>query len=45
MLVADLGTWLDIVRIKGKESELEIKKDWNTGKNGGEREIINNQTI
>ena len=45
MLVADLGTWPDIVRIKGKESELEIKKDWNTGKNRGEREIINNQTI
>ena len=42
MLTEDLGTKLDIVGIERKESELGMVGDWNTGRNGGEREIINN---
>jgi len=41
MLAVDLGTWLNIVGIEKKESELERVGDWNTG----ERKILNNQII
>ncbi len=42
MLAEDLGTWLNIVGIGRKESELEMVGYWNTGRNRREREIINN---
>jgi len=42
MLVVNLGTWPDTVGIKEKESELGMVEDWNTGRNGEEREIMNN---
>ena len=45
MLVVGLGTWPDIVGIRGEESELEIVEDWNMDRNGREREIMDNQTI
>jgi len=45
MLVADLGTWSDTVGIEEEESELWMVEDWNTGRNGEKREIMNNQTI
>ena len=45
MLVANLGTQPDTVEIEEEESESEMVEDWNTGKNGEEREIMNNQTI
>jgi len=45
MLAADLGTWLDTIGIKKEESESGMVKDWNTDRNGKEREIMNNQTI
>jgi len=41
MLTADLGTWPNIVGIEEKESELEMVRNWNIGRNGREREIMN----
>ena len=40
--MADLPTWPNIVGIGGEESELEMVRDWNTGRNEREREIMNN---
>jgi len=45
MLAVGLGTWPDIVEIRGEESELEMIEDWNMDRNEREREIMDNQTI
>ena len=45
MLVEDLDTWSNIVETREKRSELRIAENWNIGKDGEEREILNNQTI
>jgi len=45
MLVADSGTWPDIIETRGEGLELGIEEDWNMDKSGEEREILNNQTI
>jgi len=42
MLAVNLGTWPDTVGIKEKKSELGMVENWNTGRNGEEREIMNN---
>jgi len=44
MLVADLGTWPNIVETGGEELELGMIEDWNMG-NGEKREIMNNRII
>ena len=45
MLVGDSGTWPNIVGTGGGESELGMAENWNIGKGGKERKILNNQTI
>ena len=45
MPVEDLGTWSDIVETEERGSELGRAEDWNTDRDGKEREILNNQTI
>ena len=45
MLVEDSDTWSDIIGTGEKGSGLGAAEDWNTGRGGKEREILNNQTI
>jgi len=45
MLVEDSGIWPNIVGIGEKGSKLGMVEDCNIGRDGKEREILNNWTI
>ena len=45
MLVENLDTWLNTIGTGEKKTELGKIQDWNMDQDGGERELIDKETI